>query len=203
MVSALPTARRVVALTFDGGAGNQGVESILATLVAERVPATFFLTGDFAADSPALARRLAGAGLVGNHTWDHPHLPLLSDADITTQLSRTRSAVLTAAGIDPRPLFRFPYGDYTAHTLAVVNGQGYVAVGWTVDTLGWKGTSAGVTADAVVARVLASARAGEIVLMHLGAAPDGSTLDATALPRVISELRSRGYGFVTLEQLRG
>lgn len=34
--------------------------------------------------------------------------------------------------------------------------------------------------------------------MHLGAAPDGSTLDASALPQVIAEARSAGYGFVTL-----
>ena len=76
-------------------------------------------------------------------------------------------------------------------------------MGWTVDTLGWKGTSAGITVDTVVTRVLASAQAGEIILMHLGAAPDGTTLDASVLPLVISALRSRGYGFVTLGQLRG
>ena len=35
--------------------------------------------------------------------------------------------------------------------------------------------------------------------MHVGSNPsDGSTLDADALPTIISELRARGYSFVTL-----
>src|SRR5690348_779965 len=45
-----------------------------------------------------------------------------------------------------------------------------------------------------------AARPGEIVLMHVGATPDDhSTLDAAALPRVISGPRAGGYTFVTLD----
>ena len=51
----------------------------------------------------------------------------------------------------------------------------------------------------VVNRVLGNLRPGEIVLMHVGSHPtDGSTLDADALPTIISELKQRGYGFVTI-----
>ena len=71
---------------------------------------------------------------------------------------------------------------------------------WTVDSLGWKGTSGGMSVDAVHDRVLAAARPGAIVLMHVGANPtDGTTLDADALPAVIRDLRAAGYRFVTLE----
>lgn len=53
-------------------------------------------------------------------------------------------------------------------------------------------------------RVLAAATPGEIVLMHVGAHPtDHSTLDADALPAVITGLRERGYRFVTLDALLG
>jgi peptidoglycan/xylan/chitin deacetylase (PgdA/CDA1 family) len=34
--------------------------------------------------------------------------------------------------------------------------------------------------------------------MHMGSPPDGSTLDADALPRIITAIRQRGYHFVTL-----
>ena len=55
-----------------------------------------------------------------------------------------------------------------------------------------------------ITRVLGAARPGEIVLMHVGANPDdGTTLDAAALPSVISGLRARGYGFVTLDAAAG
>jgi hypothetical protein len=106
-------------------------------------------------------------------------------------------------GADPWPWFRFPYGDYNAHAISVVNSTGFVPVGWTVDTLGWEGTSGGITAQTVLSRVLGSLRPGEIVLMHCGSNPDDhSTLDAAALPSVIQALQARGYSFVTLDALR-
>jgi peptidoglycan/xylan/chitin deacetylase (PgdA/CDA1 family) len=202
VVTRLPTSRKVVALTFDAGSGAEAVASVVATLTRERVPATFFLTGEFADLHPAAAAGLARRGLVGDHTYTHPHLPKLSDATLRGEVSSARASIIRATGQDPRPLFRFPYGDYDGRTLAVVNGMGYVAVGWTVDTLGWKGRSAGISVGRVADRVAAARSPGAIVLMHLGAASDGSTLDAGALPRIIAEARSAGYGFVTLSQLR-
>jgi peptidoglycan/xylan/chitin deacetylase (PgdA/CDA1 family) len=71
-----------------------------------------------------------------------------------------------------------------------------------VDTLGWKGTSGGLSAAQVRNRVLSLAQAGQIVLMHLGANPvDGTTLDADALAGVITGLKDRGYSFVTVDEL--
>jgi peptidoglycan/xylan/chitin deacetylase (PgdA/CDA1 family) len=52
-----------------------------------------------------------------------------------------------------------------------------------------------------VDRVVDALQPGEIVIMHVGSHPtDRSTLDADALPRVIEELRARGYGFATIDQ---
>ena len=202
VVSRLPTSRKVVALTFDGGSGAEAVTSVIATLTREHVPATFFLTGEFADRHPSAAAALARHGIVGDHTYTHPHLPQLSDAALRRQVTSARTSILQATGQDPRPLFRFPYGDYDRRTMAAVNAMGYVAVGWTVDTLGWKGRAAGISVRQIADRVAAARSSGAIVLMHLGAAPDGSTLDADALPRIIAEARSAGYGFVTLSQLR-
>jgi peptidoglycan/xylan/chitin deacetylase (PgdA/CDA1 family) len=82
-----------------------------------------------------------------------------------------------------------------------VNGHRYGSIRWTVDTLGWQGTSGGQSTKTVVARVLANLQPGAIVLLHVGSHPsDHSTLDADALPTVITELKRRGYGFVTIYQ---
>jgi len=202
VVSRIPTSRRVVALTFDAGANGDGVGSILATIARERVAATFFLTGDFVNSFPALAVRMSAAGRLGNHTASHPHLPTLTDAQVRTEVTSTLATFLRVTGEDPRPLFRFPFGDSGPRDLRMVNDLGYVAVGWTVDTLGWQGTSGGRSVDSVVRRVLAAATPGEIVLMHVGSHPtDHSTLDADSLPRVIAGLRAAGYSFVTLDAL--
>lgn len=175
---------------------------MVATLSRERVPATFFLTGEFSDWHPSSAAALAHLGLVGDHTYTHPHLPQLSDAALRQEVTSARTSIVRATGQDPRPLFRFPYGDYDRRTLADVNALGYVAVGWTVDTLGWKGRAAGISVAEVLDRVAAARIPGAIVLMHLGAASDRSTLDADALPRIIADARAAGYGFITLSDLR-
>jgi peptidoglycan-N-acetylglucosamine deacetylase len=199
----LPTRDRVVALTFDSGSNDAGVASILATLAAQQVDATFFLTGRFAEAYPADAQRMAAGYAIGNHTYSHPHLPALSDEAVLDEVRLGERAVAAATGRDPHPLFRFPYGDGDSRTLALVHGLGYGGIRWTVDTLGWKGRSAGQSVDTVVQRVIAAAAPGAIVLMHVGAADDGSTLDADALPRVIAELRARGYEFATVTRYVG
>ena len=191
---------KVVALTFDAGADDAGVDAILDTLHDTGTPATFFLTGRWVQAYPAQARRIADRHSVGNHTMTHPDLTTLSDGDARAQVDQAQAAILAATGQNPRPYFRFPYGAVTAHLIAVVNARCYVPFRWTVDSLGWKGTSGGMTVTSVRDRVVGAARPGAIVLMHVGANPDdGTTLDAAALPSVIAQLRAAGYRFVTLE----
>ncbi len=199
----IPTSAHEVAIAFDGGAGAGGVPSILSTLQNTGATATFFITGVFAQTFPGLAAQMANpAYRLGDHSFDHPHFTALSDAQVRSEVVDGASAIRSATGEDPAPLFRFPYGDSDARTLGIVNSLGYVAVGWTVDTLGWEGTSAGITVSSIVARVMANLRPGEIVLMHVGANPnDHSTLDADALPSVISAVRNAGYTFVNLNAL--
>lgn len=199
VVDHLPTSRKVVALTFDAGANDAGVAAILAALRAAGAPGTFFLTGRWAQLYPDEARRIASRYPVGNHTVDHPDMTTLTPSAARAEVKTARRLIVRLAGRDPRPLFRFPYGAYDASRLALVNGLGYAAIGWTVDTLGWEGTSGGQSAASVRARVMAGLRPGEIVLMHVGSNPtDGSTLDADALASVIQSVRARGYELVTL-----
>jgi peptidoglycan-N-acetylglucosamine deacetylase len=205
-VEVIPTSQRVVALTFDAGANADGVTSILNTLSAKQIRATFFLTGSFAADFPGSVRAITAAGhRTGNHTATHPDCTGLSDALLRNQISTAETRIRGAGGADPRPLFRFPYGARDARTIGVVNGAGYVAVRWTVDSLGWQGRNGRSLAQAtqfVADRVVAAARPGEIVLMHVGSNPDDhTTLDAAALPSVIDRLHAGGYRFVTLDAL--
>jgi len=202
---ALPTSQRVVALTFDGGSSDVGVGSILGTLRRYGVTATFFPTGAFARAYPSAVWGMAAGGhAVGNHSNTHPYFSTLPDAQITAELAAADASIAALTERTTRPLFRFPYGDRTTADIAVVNGAGYIPFRWTVDTLGWKGTSGGLSAALVCQRVLSTARPGQIVLMHVGANPDdGTTLDADALPCVIEGLRARGYAFATLRDFVG
>ena len=196
--SRIPTTQQVVALTFDCGANAAGVPSILKTLRIEGISATFFLTGDWTRSFPERAREIAGTHPVGNHSNSHRRLPGLSDVEVRAQIREAEGVIREITGRDPRPLFRFPYGASDVRTIRIINQLGYGGIRWTIDTLGWKGKSGDQTADSVVRRVMDRLEPGAIVLMHVGSAPDRSTLDADALPDLIERIRARGYRFVTV-----
>jgi len=193
----LPTSDRVVALTFDAGGNNAGVAPILKALADAGIPATFFLTGRWTEVYPNDAKRIVAAGYgIGNHTYSHPQLTGLTDAQVKDEVTHAESVIKATTGRDPHPLFRFPYGSSDARVLADVHALRYGGIRWTVDTLGWEGRSRGQSEATVLQRVKAALTPGEIVLMHVGAATDGSNLDATALPAVISAIKAAGYRFV-------
>jgi peptidoglycan/xylan/chitin deacetylase (PgdA/CDA1 family) len=192
----LPTSQKVVALTFDAGGNDAGVTPILAALAAAGVEGTFFLTGRWTEVYPARARQISALYPTGNHTYDHPYLTRLTDAQVRDEIVHAQLVISSITGHDPRPLFRFPYGDRNARTLADAHSLGYGSIRWTVDTLGWEGKSTGQSTTSVVQRVMSNLQPGEIVLMHVGAATDGSTLDADALPAMISAIEAKGYSLV-------
>ncbi len=195
--SRIPTTQRVVALTFDCGSDAAGVPRILNALRERNAAATFFLAGEWAEAYPAQARLIAARYPVGDHTYSHPYLTRLSNAAVRSEITRGARVIRSITGAVSKPLFRFPYGDRDGRTIALAGSLGYGSVAWTVDTLGWKGRSAGGT-QAIVSRVLSHLQPGEIVLMHVGAAADGSTLDAHALHALLQAVAARGYGFTTL-----
>ncbi len=197
----LQTRQHVVALTFDGGGNADGAKRVLAVLRREHVTGTFFLTGHFVQTYPLLSRAIGRRYPVANHTVDHLDLRRLSTTAATREITQAETMIRRATGRDPRPLFRFPYGARDARTLGIVRRLGYASVRWTVDTWGWMGLTLQTVAGAE-RRVLANLVPGEIVLMHLGAARDRSTIDAHALPGVIRAVRARGYRFVTLRGIR-
>lgn len=202
-VERIPTGDKVVALTFDAGANADALPRILATLADEGVPGTFFLTGRFVRQFPEESRSITAAGhRLGNHSVTHPEFTSLTSGQIQEEVRGAERDIVDFAAGDPRPLFRFPFGDRDARTIEAINNLGYVAVRWTVDTLGWQGTSGGRSAEEVTQRVVSTATPGQIVLMHVGSHPtDGTMLDADALPDVIAALRAAGYRFVTLDAL--
>lgn len=203
--SSLPTEEPEVALTFDCGANAAGAPGILSALKSSGVTATFTLTGVFAQTYPQVAREIAADGYdIADHTYNHMDMTKMSLSDARTEVLRGAQIIESITGRNPQPVFRFPYGAWNGQLVQMVNSLGYGSFMWTVDTLGWEGTkptptsSGGQTVQSVEDRALGALTPGEIVLMHCGSAPDGTTLDADALPAVIRRIKTRGYHFVTL-----
>ena len=192
----------VVALTFDAGADRGYAEDILDTLAAEQVPATFGMTGAWARTSPELVQRMADEGhMVINHTYDHRSFTGLSDRLGGLSATRRQDEIQQAdeiigplIGHTTCPWYRLPYGDGDARVVSQMAEIGYTQqVGWTVDTLGWRGAP---TQD-IISRSLRLAGPNAVYVMHVGV----QSRDALALPTIIDELRARGYGFATVAAL--
>ncbi|HEY0754017.1 MAG TPA: polysaccharide deacetylase family protein [Ktedonobacteraceae bacterium] len=184
-----------IALTFDDGPSLAYTPQVLAILKQYHVKATFFDIGRLVQAYPDLVRQeLKGGHDVGNHTWTHADLPLLSPKAIKAQIQQTSAAIEKAIGV--RPIYmRPPYGDISARVLPVINDFALTTVIWNDEARDWSlpGTSV------IVERILNLARNGAIILLHDGGGVRAQTVQA--LPIIIEDLRARGYTFVTMDEL--
>ncbi|MEO1856675.1 MAG: polysaccharide deacetylase family protein [Rubritalea sp.] len=192
-ISSGSRSRKLIALTFDDGPNPSHTPRLLDMLRRRNVKATFYVTGERAANHPDIIRRIVSEGHeIGNHTWTHPNLKKLSDDRVRRELNKTRDAIVNACGVQPRTM-RPPYGSmYQKQREWVYREYGYPIVLWDVDPLDWKKPGPSVVAQ----RLISGTRNGSILLVH---DLHGSSVDA--MPQTIDTLLRKGYQFVTVSQL--
>ena len=180
-----------VALTFDDGPGPF-TPAVLAVLRAYKAPSTFFVLGQkVAAGRATLSAMVADGNTVGNHSWDHPHLGDLGEAEIRRQLTDTEAAI-TGAGIPAPVLMRPPFGSTSPVVEDTASALNLRLSNWTYDSEDWRGRRA----PDLVTAVVRDATPGMVVLMHDGTADASNTV--AALPGIIEGLRGRGFCTVAL-----
>jgi len=211
-----PADRRAVALTFDAdmtpymsGLAAQGRlpaadgGPVLDVLDRFDVRATLFLTGLWADMYPERVRQLAAHPRyeLANHSYSHgaflvPCYGLgLVPADRRAGEILRAGERIAALGAKPPQLFRFPGGCFGPPDQALAESLGYHVVQWDVISTDAVSRSPGP----VAAAVLAGARNGSIVVMHMTG--QASRYTAVALERIIPELRARGFELVTVSDL--
>ncbi|MFB9274790.1 polysaccharide deacetylase family protein [Cohnella cellulosilytica] len=190
--------RHLVALTFDDGPDNKYTEQILDVLKEYDVQATFFLVGTQVKKYPDMAKRIVEEGhAIGNHTWSHGDLTKLSVEQRAEQIDKARQIIEQATGVTPR-LMRAPYGALSEDVLATIHDDEMKHVAWTVDTRDWAGSS---VAD-MYKNVMANTRDGGIILMHsFGGRKNALEHTVKLLPKIIEDLRAKGYELVTVEEM--
>jgi len=187
--------RRQIALTFDDGPDPTHTPKLLDALAELGVPATFFLLGRKVDANPELAARIARAGHeIGNHTFDHPYLPLASSRRVERELAAADVAIERATGIVPS-LARPPYGGRSPSNVRAFARSGKRVVLWDVNSFDWKGAPA----DDVARRVVQRTRPGSIILMH--DARDGGDTTVDAVRMLVPELRARGFELATVSRV--
>lgn len=183
-------SKPMVALTYDDGPGGDSETRIIECLRKNGAVATFFYLGNRVSSRPDNVKAAYDLGCeIGNHTWSHPILTELTDAQVKSQLDSANEAIKSACGAYPT-LFRPSYGE----TNQKINDMsGMPVIMWSVDTLDWKHRNGKKVFDYVTGL---SNLDGKVILLH---SIHDSTADATEM--LVPWLKEHGYQMVTVTEL--
>ncbi|MFE2098549.1 polysaccharide deacetylase family protein [Streptomyces sp. PTD9-10] len=183
---------KCVALSFDGGPSPTTPE-LLDILKQDGLHATFFVQGEgHIAKYPAILRRIAAEGHeIGDHTWTHPRLTDLAEADARRELTRTQDAIERITGKKP-VLMRPPEGRTNRKVAKICRELGLAQVLWSVTAKDYETTDSAL----ITQRVLDQTHRDGIILLH-----DLHKGTVPAVPGIIKALEQRGYTIVTVSQL--
>jgi peptidoglycan/xylan/chitin deacetylase (PgdA/CDA1 family) len=182
-----------VGLTYDDGPNPGNTNTLLTALRNNNLRATMFNTGQNAAANPGLVAAQVNAGMwVANHSYTHPHMLTLSQAQMSSELSRTQSAIQNAGGGTPR-VFRPPYGETNATLQSAASALGLRTVTWDVDSQDWNGAS-----TAAIVQAAGRLTNGQLILMH-----DQYATTVAAIPQIAAGLNSRGLCAGTISPTTG
>ena len=189
----LPLMDHEVVLTFDDGPLPKYSYQILDILASQCVKATFFLVGRQANANPEGVRKVRDAGhTVATHTQNHPSNMNRLPIDRAQKEIEDGIASVTAAlgdGTAPAPFFRIP-GLGRSDVIEEYTESKGIQI-WSADFPAddWRNVSSQRVYDLAIQRLEAKGKG--ILLLH-----DIQPRTVAALPRILHELKARGYRIV-------
>jgi peptidoglycan/xylan/chitin deacetylase (PgdA/CDA1 family) len=189
----LPLRDHEVVLTFDDGPLPRNSDQVLRILASQCVKATFFTIGRMAQAYPEGVRKLVEAGhSVGTHSQNHPltmnHMPIdAAKREIDGGIVSVRSALGDYGAL--APFFRIP-GLLRAEDVEEYLASQGIQI-WSADFLAddWRHISSSRVFELAIKRL--EQRGKGILLLH-----DIQARTVAALPRILNELKVRGYHIV-------
>jgi len=176
-----------ICLTFDEGYENGYTAQILDVLKGKGVKAVFFITYDYAKRNANLVKRMIDEGhVVGNHTYNHPSLPTVSDERVISEIKRLHDYIKEQFGYE-MTLFRAPMGEFSEKTLAITQSLGYKSIFWSFAYKDYD-TNAQPENQAAFERITKAAHNGGIFLLHAV-----SKTNTEILGDVIDNFKEQGY----------
>ncbi|PSK60533.1 Chitin deacetylase [Elsinoe australis] len=203
------TVPGVVALTYDDGPSAFTTE-LLNLLDRYNAKATFFMAGNngqpggmdnCGSDYPNVVRRVYNSGhQVASHTWTHPSMNGLSDADFNNQIFWNEMAFRNILGVVPT-YFRPPYLECDGQCESRLGNLGYHTISVDLDTNDWRYTTPESNGEAqrIFNDYINARPANALVLAH--------DIHATTVQilseRMLITARDAGYRFVTVGECLG
>ena len=187
-----PSSEKIY-LTFDEGYENGYTADILDTLKEKGVHAVFFVTLPYVKEQPELVQRMIDEGhIVGNHSNKHITYPSLSLEEAKEDLMSLHQYMLDTYQYK-MTVFRFPEGNFSEQTLALVQSCGYKSLFWSFAYKDWYTDNQPNPADAL-SSMLNKAHPGAIYLLHAV-----SATNAQVLGDFIDGMQEKGYVFSDFE----
>ncbi len=206
-----------VALTFDadmtpfmkeqvisGHVHSHYDSQLIAKLEKSQTKATLFLTGMWIEMYPDVAEKLAANTLfeLGNHSYSHPAfsgycygLRPIPSGEEQQEISKTQQLLYNLTKTENR-LFRFPGGCYSQKDIDMLHDEEIVGIQW--DVVGGDGFNN--DAQNIADNVINNVQNGSIIVMHMNGYPnDPKTTEA--LSTIITNVKGRGFEFVTVSEL--
>ena len=191
-----PDGGKVLYLTFDAGYENGFTADILDVLDRHRVPAAFFLVGDYLERNADLVRRMAKEGhIVGNHTVSHPDMSRLTGDAFRRELAGVEEQYRSITGSELPKFYRPPQGVYSEENLRQAKDLGYKTVFWSLAYADWDNNRQ-PDPDAAVEKLTGRLHDGAVILLHAT-----SKTNAEILERLIETWKDLGYRFAPLTEL--
>lgn len=191
------TREKVLYLTFDAGYENGCTAQILDVLKAHRVPAAFFLVGNYLERNPELVQRMVDEGhTVGNHTWSHPDMSKIADKDaFVRELGKVEEKYKEITGQELERYYRPPQGIYSEENLKLARELGYKTVFWSLAYVDWN-NDAQPTPEQAFSKLIPRVHNGAVVLLH-----STSKTNAAILDELLTKWENLGYSFAPIEEL--
>jgi peptidoglycan/xylan/chitin deacetylase (PgdA/CDA1 family) len=189
----LPLQDHEVVLTFDDGPLPPHSTQVLDILASQCVKATFFIIGRMARQFPEGVRRVRDAGhSIGTHSQNHPlsmnRMPIeRARQEIDDGIAATTAALGDSTSL--APFFRIP-GLLRAEAVEDYLGSKGIQT-WSADFPAddWRHISSARVYDLAMKRLEAKGKG--ILLLH-----DIQARTVAALPRILRDLKARGYRIV-------
>lgn len=186
-----------VYLTFDCGYENGNTEAILDALKKHKAPATFFVVGHYLESAPEFVKRMAAEGhTVGNHTYHHPDVSVISDPEkFREEMEGVEKLYKEITGKELDKYYRPPQGKYSMENLKQAKDMGYQTFFWSLAYVDWNQDSQPSHEEAF-SKLTGRIHPGALVLLHNTSKTNGEILD-----ELLTKWEEMGYTFGTLSEL--
>lgn len=191
------TEEKVLYLTFDCGYENGNMPAILDALKKHRVPAAFFVVGNFIKDNPELIKHMVQEGhIVGNHTLTHPDMSSISSVEaFQKELAEVEKLYEDLTKTPMTKFYRPPRGIYSTKNLSMAKELGYKTFFWSLAYVDWYEDSQ-PTKEEAFDKLLTRIHPGAVVLLH-----STSKTNAEILDELLTKWEEMGYTFRSLTEL--